>query len=593
MERPAPIYTEESRCQDCYKCVRNCPVKAITIENGSARVEEELCIYCGTCVLVCPQGAKTVRNDLPAVRQLLQDKKRVYAAIAPSCVSEFPDIDPESLIALLLHLGFAGVSETALGAQEVSAEIARRLAEQQDNFLISSACPVIVEYVKKYLPDYGSSVADMLSPVLAQCKLLRREYGDGIGVVFIGPCIAKKREADFFPGLLDAALTFQEFRLWLESEGLSLREPPEAKSPSAAGAPALAGKTLSFVPEKAREGVLYPVDGGMTAGIKANCSVSDMSCMVFSGINNIANVLSGLLSAQFNSTLFLELLACEGGCINGPGAQSQGKTVQKRLAVLSRADFPASAPENAAAAGTRRPSFDITASRNYPAVEQRRFPAAEIQKALESVGKYSAADELDCSGCGYASCRDFATALLSGKAERTMCVSYTRRIAQKESNKLLAAMPSAAVILDANLKILDCNGRFAMYLGEEIEQIFNEGISLEGIKIEKYLSFADLFRQVLKTNEEISDYDVKLKGYVLNCTIFPVESHAVVGAILQDVTEPVVRKEQVIGRARQVIRNNLATAQQIASLLGENAADSEAILDSIIKTFTTPHDKTK
>jgi iron only hydrogenase large subunit-like protein len=578
VERPSPIYTEKSRCQDCYKCVRNCPVKAITIENGSARVEKELCMYCGTCVLVCPQGAKTVRNDLPAVRQLLQDKKRVYAAVAPSYVSEFPDIGPENLITVLLRLGFAGVSETALGAQEVSAEIARRLAEQQDNILISSACPVIVEYVKKYFPDYGSSVADMLSPLLAQCRLLRREYGDDIGIVFIGPCIAKKREADFFPDLLDASLTFHEFRFWLESEGLSLREPPAA------------AENLSFVPEKAREGVLYPVDGGMTAGIKANCSVSDLSCMVFSGITNIPNVLSGLLSARFASTLFLELLACSGGCINGPGGRSRGETVRKRITVLSRADL--SAGEDTAAK-LRPPAVDITASRGHPAVEQEEFSPAEIREALESVGKYSPADELDCSGCGYASCRDFAAALVSGKAERTMCVSYTRRIAQKESNKLLAAMPSAAVILDANLKILDCNRRFAAFLGDEIEHIFNEGISLEGVKIEKYLPFADLFKQVLKTNEEISNYDVKLKHYVLSCTIFPVETHAVVGAILQDVTEPVVRKEQVIGRARQVIRKNLATAQQIASLLGENAADSEAILDSIIKTFTTPHDKTK
>lgn len=573
MNPQTPVYTEKSRCQDCYKCVRNCPVKAITIEKGSARVEEELCIYCGTCVLVCPQGAKTVRYDVPKVQEMLKAGTAVYAALAPSYVSEFPDNTAAEIIAACRALGFAGVSETALGAQQVSLGIARHLQETRGEILLSSACPVIVEYVKKYVPEQGDNIAEMLSPAMAQAALLKGTYGNDSAVIFIGPCIAKKREADQFPELLAGAITFREFRFWLEQEGIDLSGQE-------------GGEEDRFIPEKAREGVLYAVDGGMTAGIKRDCSVFDASCMSFSGIDHVSDALAGLTSPGKDRNLFLELLACRGGCINGPGASTQTGTVRKRLAVLSRAEIPEKVPSGNA-------SVKLPVQRNFDAISQQVFTPEEIKGALESVGKYSPADELDCSGCGYDSCRDFAAALLSAKAERTMCVSYMRRIAEKESNKLLAAMPNAAVILDADLHIIDCNRRFAALLGTEIEEIFAEGISLEGVRLEKYLPFTDLFGKVLAANEGISDYDITLGEAVLNITIFPIEAHTVVGGIIQDVTEPAVQKDRVIARAREVIRKNLSTAQQIASLLGENAADSETILNSIIKTFKTPHDEEK
>ena len=127
-----PIFTEKRECQDCYKCVRNCPVKAIKVEGGYASVVPELCIFCGHCVEVCPNGAKRVRDDLASARQMLTLKKSVFVSLAPSFVTEFPDVKPAQLIGALKKLGFAGVSETALGAQQVSAQAAALLQEQSD-----------------------------------------------------------------------------------------------------------------------------------------------------------------------------------------------------------------------------------------------------------------------------------------------------------------------------------------------------------------------------------------------------------------------------------------------------------------------------
>jgi iron only hydrogenase large subunit-like protein len=562
-----PIYTERSRCQDCYKCVRNCPVKAITIEEGNAKVEPDLCILCGNCVKICPRGAKKVRDDISRAEALVNQERMVIASLAPSFISEFPCLSEHTLITALKDLGFSEVSETALGAEEVSRNVAELLTKERDQVLISSTCPSVVELIKKYIPEHGAAVLNMLSPVLAQCKILRERYGQGIGIVFVGPCIAKKREADQFPDLLDVALTFREFRSWLEKKDINLEELQKESNGSE-----------NFVPYKAREGALYPLDGGMMATIKSHCPVDDVSLMNFSGIKNITDALHGLEKPAPNTNLFLELLACEGGCINGPGCSSRQGTVKKRLDVLLYVDVPEDG-------GTKKPVMNISAQRMFSPVEASRFSPTRLLEALQSVGKYTLQDEINCSGCGYDTCRDFAAALLSGRAEKTMCVSYMRSLAQKKANSILSAMPSAALIIDAGLKILECNRKFASLLGEELQEVFDSGAGLEGAELEKLVPFSSLFSRVLKEGQAIVDRDFKIGDSVLNITVFPIEPQLVVGGIIQDITEPAVQKEKIISRAEEVIRKNLSTAQQIASLLGENAADSESILNSIIKTF--------
>ena len=116
-----PIYTVATECQDCYKCIRGCPVKAIKVAGGYASIEPDRCLFCGHCVENCPNGAKKVRDDHGRVERLFRAKRRVVVSLAPSFASEFPGVAPARLVAALQRLGFWAVSETALGAQEVSA----------------------------------------------------------------------------------------------------------------------------------------------------------------------------------------------------------------------------------------------------------------------------------------------------------------------------------------------------------------------------------------------------------------------------------------------------------------------------------------
>jgi iron only hydrogenase large subunit-like protein len=565
MDNLSPIYTEKRECQDCYKCVRNCPVKAIKVESGYASVMTQWCIYCGQCVAVCPNGAKRVRDDLPRARQLLAGGKRVLVSLAPSFVSEFSELRPQQLIHTLRLLGFYGVSETALGAQEVSAQAAALLAASPDRPLLSSACPTVVSYLEKHRPLLSARLTGLLSPLLTHCKMLRQGFGEDIGIVFIGPCIAKKLEASRHPELLDVALTFEDLRRWIEQERLAPAE-------------ALETPEDHFVPEPSAEGAWYPVDGGMIAGMKAACPVNDRTCMAFSGIGAIERAIDGLEDLKPDNGLFLELLACEGGCVNGPQMTRRRSTAAKRYQVLRQGRV----------AQSSRPRTAVLAiAEEYqsaaPAV--LHYPDSQIREALRLVGKHSADDEMNCGGCGYDSCRAFAAALISQKAERSMCVTYMRKLAQKKANALIEKMPAAVVIVNEALRIIEHNTAFASLFANRGRAVGGAPTLAEGAALSEWVSFANLFHSVLKTGEDILDRDLGFQETVLHVSIFTIERHCIVGGILEDITKPAVQKEQVVRKVRAIIQKNLHTVQEIACLLGENASESEIALNSIIESF--------
>lgn len=565
MEHKNPIYSEETRCRDCYKCIRECPVKAIRVIDGEAEVMAERCILCGHCVAVCPVGAKRVRDDLRRAVHLINRKDKVILSLAPSFAGEFNEIPVANLISGIKRLGFFGVSETALGAQEVSEKIRNTICTSNPELYFSSACPAAVDLILKYFPILAKNITNVFSPLLSHCIMLRKIYGNDIGIVFAGPCIAKKREADENPDLLDLVLTFEDLRKWFENANINLNtiDPSE---------------DARFVPCKSLNGALYPIEGGMIQTIQPKTE-EIVRFMTLSGVDTIQEALGTLdtLNIKKNS-LFIELLACENGCIRGPKVTST-TPIMSRMDILDYT-HDTGFPSNFLVQNSIDYNYDAySLNRSNPTSE-------EIVFALERIGKYSKAEELNCGSCGYGTCRDLAAALVENKAEPCMCISYMRQLAQKKANALIRTIPYGVVIVDKDLRIIDSNEHFANLFGQDVEEISKLVPGLKNADLCKIIPFHNLFSKVITTGEDITQQFIKYGDQVIAVTIFTVEQSKIAGAILRDATITESKREQIVEKAQEVIRNTSVTAQQIAFLMGKNAAQSEKILNSLIESFS-------
>lgn len=561
-----PVYTIDAECQDCYKCVRNCPVKAIQVQSGHAKVISERCIACGKCVEVCPAKAKQFRNDTAKVKNLLKKPVKVYASLAPSWISEFNHLNKSQMIHALRALGFAGVSETAIGAQIVSQNVAKDLDSDhgKGKLLISSACPATVDFIRKYHPELAENITQVSSPLLAHCRFLRDTFGENIGVVFIGPCIAKKNEADRHPELLDYALTYPEIKqMWREADINPAEFAPSAEDDV-------------FVPVEAEEGARYPIEGGMNDTLKFQTNPK-VHYAALSGIKNIRTAIKDLPKDLGGETVFLETLACPGGCVHGPCTEHNSPGILEWLRVIKNSNFP-QAPKH-------RKTHEIALDYPRDDVKKSEHTAEELTHALQSIGKYTAEDELNCSSCGYDSCRNFADALLDGRAEPSMCVSFLKKQAQKKANALLRSISSGVVICDKNLQIVESNRNFAELFGEDTLMAYDACPGMAGADLRRIVPFYSLFESALATGKEVRRDSLKHKNRLFYVNVFTIEPHETVGAVIIDVTKSEMRREQIAGRARQVIDNNLSTVQEIAARLGEQMADTELLLRSIADDY--------
>ena len=561
-----PVYTLKNECNDCYKCIRGCHIKAIRIQSGSASVMNDKCIACGHCVMLCPVGAKKVRNDISAVKTLFIAGKKVYVSLAPSWAGVY-DVPKEKMIAALKKLGFAGVSETALGAQEVSIKTAQILNEAESGLFISSACPVIDDYIRMYKPQFAKNITPVASPALTHCALLKKSLGEDIEVVFIGPCIAKKNEADENPDLMAAALTFDELNYWIKEEFIDIKNIETDEG-------------CKFVPECAYEGALYPIEGGMNETIKrVGIDKDDVTFIGVSSLETFDKSLNGINPNKVENKIFVEALGCPGGCINGPCLSSEKSRILITSDIYAKTQYRNPVP--------KEPVTVVNKEYLPNPVEKVEFPIEKVVKALKKISKHTEEDELNCSGCGYASCREFVNALIAGYAEPAMCVSYMRKIAVRKAAAMLRCMPSAVVIVDDNLEIVEANDSFMhMFCDDSMYEIFAaRPDGMTGAALDRIVPFSELFKSALDTGKDIHQEHYAIKDKVFDISIFTIEDNELIGAVISDVTKSEMDRSKIAQKAREVITKNISTVQEIASLLGEHMVETELLLNSIAEGF--------
>lgn len=561
------INTNVARCRDCYRCVRTCSVKAVKVQNGQATVVPELCLACGSCVRECPQGAKQIREDRAAVQEAIRAGKTVVASVAPSAPAFFDTRSFAPMEEALKRLGFAAAYETAFGAEMVGQAHHEWVEAHRDQWpLITSSCPVVVNLIEKYYPDLIPHLAPIVSPMVAHGRWLRAQYGSEAFVVFIGPCIAKKAEMleESVAGAVDAVMTFAELLEWLQEEGISL--------PTEEGEPEPAPR----VPAR-----LFPVEGGLVGTANMDTDMLTSHIVTTSGLSACEDVLRGIRAGRLAACL-VELMACEGGCINGPAMEDHIDSVYvARQRVM---EFAARRQPNPMPARHEWP--DLSRSYQDKHVPVSEFTEEQIQEVLHMVDKYAPEDELNCGACGYPTCRDKARATLRGMAEATMCIPYMRRRAESLRQVVIDVTPNPVVIVDSRLHIQD--------LSPSAEQAFHcYRQQVAGKPLRTIMPNVDAFLRARDTGRPVVGEMVRIRDdLIAEQTIMPVPGQNLLVGILRDITEQVRQREQLehireetLRRTEEVIRKQMRVAHEIAQLLGETTAETKMMLSRLAKVL--------
>ncbi|HOI09544.1 MAG TPA: [Fe-Fe] hydrogenase large subunit C-terminal domain-containing protein [Myxococcota bacterium] len=408
----AVLWTIPERCRRCYTCVRECPAKAIRVENGQAQVIPERCIACGNCVKVCAQGAKQVQDDVPRVRAMLASGRPVIACIAPAFPAAFDRVEPGRVIQAVRKLGFAEVWEVAFGAELLVPEYVRLFhqARRTGQPVIATCCPAIVTYVEKFLPSLHPYLAPLVSPKLAAARAVRARHQQDVHVVFVGPCIAKKHgvQDGAIHGVLDAVLTFEELVRMFEADGID----PATQPPSAFDGP------------RAHMGRTLPVSGGLlkAAGLSPDILANDI--VVTEGKERVLATLKDLAEGR-TSALFYDLLFCE-GCIDGPKMLNDLSPLARKERLINYVVEKSRYVTQRELAEALGEFADVDLSRRFLPQDQTLPlpPDDAIEAALEAMRKTRREDQLDCGACGYPTCREKAIAVCQGLAEPAMCLPY-------------------------------------------------------------------------------------------------------------------------------------------------------------------------
>jgi iron only hydrogenase large subunit-like protein len=545
--------------------LRRCQVKAINVKDGRAEIDQSRCVKCGQCVLACPHQAKKIRDDLEKVKTLITNREFVAVSLAPSWRGG-TGYNRARIIANLKAMGVSIVSETALGAESVSLTTARTLNSADPGLYISACCPVVVDYIRMYKPAQLKSIMPLASPALTHARLLKDYYGEDLKVVFVGPCVAKKGEADLHPDLLYASLTFGELKRWfLESQFDELLHPIDEEA--------------TFSPVRSFEGALYALSGGMIEGLIKIGLKDTVQTVHINTLGLLGRALDDLANADFQYPVFVEALACSGGCVNGPAISSNRSTI---LAMTDLLRHVKSRPRVEPGPFYTPLTIEVRPS----SFVAKTHPFDRIQEILAQLGKHHPEDEINCSGCGYDSCREFAAAIFDGQAEPTMCVSSMRKLATRKAAALVKAMPSAIVMVDHQMKVVEVNEAFVrMFMPEQVDRYLGRLEDLVGTPVTQWVEFDRLIRKVLMTGQDIHIEHRLYKGKLFNVYIFSVEKYQVAGAIVTDMTSLREGRSDLAKKVREVINKNIATAQEIACLLGEHVVETETLLSAVAADY--------
>ena len=555
---PNCLTLKKSNCKNCYKCIRNCPVKSIRFSGNQAHIIGNECILCGQCFVVCPQNAKEIVNETEKVKVLLQSGEPVVVSLAPSFVANYDGISINSMKKALKTLGFYDVEETAIGATIVKKEYERMLKEDERDVLISSCCHSINLLIQKYFPQALAYLADVMSPMQAHCYDIKKRI-PGAKTVFIGPCVAKKDEAEHYGDIVDAVLTFEELTAWLKEANIEL-EPDKDNNPNSLAR-------------------FFPTTGGILKTMTQDAP--GYTYLALDGVENCIQAIKDIINGKI-SKCFIEMSACVGSCIGGPIMEKNHRSPVRDYIAISNAagkeDFVIESPS----ISELKKDFEFIEHKLPQPTE------TQINNILRQMGKFKPAHELNCGSCGYNTCREKAVAIAQGKAEISMCLPYLKDKAESFSDTIVKNTPNGLIVLNEQLEVQQINDAAMNIMNiRSASDILGDGI----IRILDPTPFMS----VLRTGKNIKDertYLAEYDCYVEETIVHDKDSRLLV-AIIKDITEQEKEREkkesisrQTVEVADKVVDKQMRIVQEIASLLGETAAETKIALAKLKESIS-------
>lgn len=555
---PECLTLKKSNCKNCYKCIRHCPVKSIRFSGNQAHIIGNECILCGQCFVVCPQNAKQIVDETEKVRVMIQSGSPVYASIAPSFIANYHGIGIGGIEKALKKLGFAGAEETALGATIVKNEYEKMLSEGTRDIVISSCCHSINLLVQKYYPSLLPCLADVMSPMQAHCAEIKKRDPDA-KTVFIGPCVSKKDEAQHYEGIVDAVLTFEELTEWLKAENIELKPDMDNNENS-----------------RAR---FFPTAGGILKTMAQNAE--GYTYLAIDGIENCIAALKEIERGNVHKC-FVEMSACAGSCIGGPVMEKYHRSpvidYQSVADYAGKEDFDVRQPDS------------LELKKRFEPIERRNGMPSEIEikEILKKMGKNRPEDELNCGSCGYDTCREKAIAIYHGKAEISMCLPYLKDKAESFSDCIVSNTPNALIVVNDALEVQQINpaARNIMNVRHASDILGDQVVRILDPKP---------FLEVLESKQSIRNrrtYLAEYNRYVEETVIYDGTYHMLL-CIMRDVTEEEREREkrekqrtQTVETADKVVDKQMRIVQEIASLLGETAAETKIALTKLKESIS-------
>lgn len=544
---------KKSNCKNCYKCIRHCPVKSIRFSANQAHIIGNECILCGQCFVVCPQNAKEISSELEKTRVLIQSGAPVYVSLAPSFIANYEGVGIGAMEQALKQLGFAAVEETAIGATIVKNQYEKLLKDEHRDIVITSCCHSVNLLIQKYFPDELKYLADVVSPMQAHALDIKRRVPEA-KVVFVGPCVAKKDEAEHYEGIVDAVLTFEELTEWLANERIKLQADVDENDNS-----------------RAR---FFPTTGGILKTLSEQ--LPEYNYIAIDGIENCMAALRDIESGNVHNC-FLEMSACVGSCVGGPVMEKYHRSpVRDYMAVANYAgtnDFDVT------------PLGEVDIHKQFEVIAHKLpMPSeGEIREIMHRMGKNKPSDELNCGSCGYNTCREKAIAIYQGKAEISMCLPFLEQKAEGFSDAIVKNTPNGLIVLNDNLEVQQINAA-AM----KIVNLRNDGDIL-GDQVVRildpihYMKVRDTHQSIVNQRDYLAEYG----KYVEQTILYDQSGHLIIG-IMRDVTEEVAAQErkdrvnrQTIEITDKVVDKQMRIVQEIASLLGETAAETKVALTKL------------